>query len=342
MPFDESGLEITLTTLMILSTIALTWYHVRELTEADPGSRVKRVLSVALLVLVMIGEVAGKWNEHELKTTLEGVSRSVVTLQKAVQEAKENLALIVAEAGRTQAKTIQNMAETTKAQLDSIQQGVADLGTKVPATLVDLFKTQLTAAEVKSAMQDAIATWRPSVTCNVSDPGLDRVTQQLHQVSRQQSRLSGSIKQYTSDMNNGFAQVGDINAALASLQGNLKSLPTDLTFRTIDKTLASVDSNVQGIPSKVWAVKKADVDETTDGLYIKEIDDNLNSKYNNLVSSLGTSNTLQEVCAEARGWLGDKRVKSHLPKCPASEKLPPQKASSMPSAEVLAEASHHP
>ena len=341
MPFDESSLEITLTILMILSTIALTWYHIREFMEADPGSRVQRFLSVALLVVVMVGEVAGKWNEHELKTTLGGVSRSVVTLQKAVQEAKDNLALIVVEAGRTQSKTIQSMAETTKAQLDSVQRGVADLGTKVPATLVDLFKTQLTAAEVKSAMQDAIATWRPSVTCNVSDPDLDGVAQQLHQVSRQQSRFSDSLKQNTSDMKTGFAQISNVNVALGSLQADLKSLTTDPAVQTINKTLASVESDVQGIPSRVWTVKKTDVGDTTDGLYIKEINDNLNSKYNNLVSSLGTSNT-QEVCDEARAWLGDKKVKSHLHKCSFSDKASPQKASSISSAEAVAEINHHP
>jgi len=342
MPFDESGLEITLTTLMIVSTVALTSYHIRELMEANPGSRVKSSLSIVLLVLVMMGEVAGKWNEHELKTTLEGVSRSVISLQKAVQDAKDNLALIVAEAGKTQATTIRDMAEKTKAQLDSVQQGVTDLGTKVPATLIDLFKTQLTAAEVKSAMQDAIATWRPSVTCNVSSPGLDGVTQELRQVSRQQNALSGRLKQHTSDMNSGLAKLSNVNEALASLQEGIKSLPTDLTVRTINETLASVGSNVQGIPSKVWTVKKTDVGATTDGLYIKEIDDNLNSKYNNLVSSLGTSNTLIEVCNEARGWLGDKKVKSHLPKCSASEKLPPQRVLSMSSAESVTEIAEHP
>jgi hypothetical protein len=341
MPFDESSLETTLTTLMILSTIALTWYHIREFRDADPGSRIKRFLSVVLLVILMVGEVAGKWNEHELKTTLGGVSRSVVTLQKAVQEAKDNLALIVVEAGKTQAKTIQSMAETTTAQLDSVQRGVADLGTKVPATLVDLFKTQLTTAEVKSAMQDAIATWRPSVTCKVSDPGFDEVAQQLHQVSRQQGRLSDSLKQNTSDMKTGFAQVSNVNAALGSLQADLKSLATDPSLPTINKTLASVESEVHGIPSKVWTVKKTDVGEAMDGLYIKEINDNLNLKYNSLVSSLGTSNT-QEVCDEARAWLGDKKVKSHLHKCSASDKVSPQKASSISSAEAVAEITHHP
>jgi uncharacterized protein YoxC len=191
-------------------------------------------------------------------------------------------------------------------------------------------------------MQDAIATWRPSVTCNVSNPGLDGVTQELRQVSRQQNTLSGRLKQHTSDMDAGFAKVSDVNAALASLQDNLRNLPTDLTVRTINKTLGSVDSNVQGIPSKVWTVKKTDVGETTDGLYIKEIDDNLNSKYNNLVSSLGTSNTLMEVCNEARGWLGDKKVKLHLPKCSASEKLPPQKVPSTSFAETVTEMTEHP
>ena len=83
MPFDQSSLEITLTTLMILFTIALTWYHIREFREADPGSRIMRFPSVVLLVMVMVGEVAGKWNEHELKTTLEVFSRVLLHWTKS-------------------------------------------------------------------------------------------------------------------------------------------------------------------------------------------------------------------------------------------------------------------
>jgi hypothetical protein len=120
MPLDDSPIELVLSGLMIVSTVFLTGYHIRELLEVQGTARRKSVVSVILLIGVMCGEIAGKWNEHELKSTLTSFQDRLGEVQKTLLVMGGSLQGIVEEAVKTQSKDIEQLAKATRNQLEKI------------------------------------------------------------------------------------------------------------------------------------------------------------------------------------------------------------------------------